>query len=147
MLLVTGFGVTFSTFLSGPVALMASLSAIVLGFFGQFVRDIATGTAYGGGPIESFIRIIIQQNVMTDLEMNTIVVKIIKGIDAVLMHLLQAATYILPDYTQFDTTEFVASGYNIFGSLVGQQLTMALVYFTAVTIAGYFFLKTREIAA
>ena len=59
---------------------------------------------------------------MTDLEMNAIVVKIIKGIDGVLMHLLQAATYILPDYTQFDTTEFVANGYNIFGSLVGQQL-------------------------
>src|SRR6478752_3703915 len=147
MLLVTGFGVTFSTFLSGPVALMASISAIVLGFFGEFVRDIATGTQYGGGPIESFIRIIIQQNVMTDLEMNTIVIKIIKGIDAGLMHLLQAATYILPDYTQFDTTEFVASGYNIFASTVGMQLTMALVYFTAVTIAGYFFLKTREIAA
>lgn len=147
MLLVTGFGVTFSTFLSGPVALMASISAIVLGFFGQFVRDIAMGTQYGGGPIESFIRIIIQQNVMTDLEMNTIVTKIIKGMDAVLMHVLQAATYILPDYTQFDTTEFVASGYNIFASVVGQQLVMALVYFTAVSIAGYFFLKTREIAA
>jgi len=147
MLLVTGFGVTFSTFLSGPVALMASISAIVLGFFGQFVRDIAMGTQYGGGPIESFIRIIIQQNVMTDLEMNTIVTKIIKGMDAILMHVLQAATYILPDYTQFDTTEFVASGYNIFASVVGQQLVMALVYFTAVSIAGYFFLKTREIAA
>jgi hypothetical protein len=79
--------------------------------------------------------------------MNAILVKIIKGMDGVLMHLLQAATYILPDYTQFDTTEFVASGYNIFGSLVGQQLTMAVVYFTAVSIAGYFFLKTREIAA
>jgi len=147
MLLVTAFGVMFSTFLSGPVALMASISAIVLGFFGQFVRDIATGTQYGGGPIESFIRIIIQQNVMTDLEINAILTKIIKGIDAVLMHVLQAATYILPDYTQFDTTEFVASGYNIFASLVGQQFTMAIVYFTAATIAGYFFLKTREIAA
>lgn len=147
MLLVTAFGVTFSTFLSGPVALMASISAIVLGFFGQFIRDIATGASYGGGPIESFIRIIIQQNMMTDLEVNTIVTKIIKGIDAVLMHVLQATTYILPDYTQFDTTEFVASGYNIFGALVGQQLVMALVYFTAVSIAGYFFLKTREIAA
>ena len=147
MVLVTAFGVTFSTFLSAPVALMASIAAINLGFFGQFVRDIATGASFGGGPIESFIRIIIQQNVMTDLEMNAIVVKIVKGIDAVLMNIMQAATYILPDYTQFDTTEFVASGYNIMGSLVGQQLTMAIVYFTAVSIAGYFFLKTREIAA
>ncbi len=147
MLLVTGFGVTFSTFLSGPVALMASISAIVMGFFGEFVRRIATGVEYGGGPIESFIRIIIQQNVMTDLEVNAIVTKVIKGIDAVLMNIMAAATYILPDYTQFDTTEFVASGYNIFGALVCEQLVMALVYFTAVTIAGYFFLKTREIAA
>jgi hypothetical protein len=147
MLLVTAFGVTFSTFLSGPVALMASISAIVLGFFGQFVRDIATGVQYGGGPIESFIRIITQHNVMTDLEMNSILINVIKGMDTVLMQLLQAATYILPDYTQFDTTEFVASGYNIFGDLVGEQLTMAVVYFTAVSIAGYFFLKTREIAA
>lgn len=147
MVLVTSFGVTFSTFLSGPVALMASISAIVLGFFGQFIRDIATGTQYGGGPIESFIRIITQQNVMTDMEMNTILLRLIKGADAVLMHLLQAATYILPDYTQFDTTEFVASGYNIFGSLVSEQVTMGLIYFTAVTIAGYFILKTREIAA
>lgn len=147
MLLVTAFGVTFSTFLSGPVALMASISAIVMGFFGQFIRDIATGAQHGGGPIEAFIRIITQQNVMTDMEINAILMTIIKGMDGVLMHLLQAATYILPDYTQFDTTEFVASGYNIFGSLVGQQLVMALVYFTAVSIAGYFFLKTREIAA
>jgi hypothetical protein len=147
MLLVTAFGVTFSTFLSGPVALMASISAIVLGFFGQFVRDIATGVQYGGGPIESFIRMITQMNVMTDLEINAVLSKIIKVMDGALMHLLQAATYVLPDYTQFDTTEFVADGYNIFGAVVAEQLTMAIVYFTVVSIVGYFFLKTREIAA
>jgi hypothetical protein len=147
MLLVTAFGVTFSTFLSGPVALMASISAIVLGFFGQFVRDIANGVQYGGGPIESFLRIITQQNVMTDMEINSILNRIIKVLDGGLMHLLQAATYILPDYTQFDTTEFVADGFNIFGDLVAEQLLMAFVYFTVVSIVGYFFLKTREIAA
>jgi hypothetical protein len=84
---------------------------------------------------------------MTDLELNTVLVKIIKVIDGGLMHLLQAATYVLPDYTQFDTTEFVAAGFNIFGALVAEQLSMAFVYFTVVTIVGYFFLKTREIAA
>jgi hypothetical protein len=156
MLLVTAFGVTFSTFLSGPVALLASVSAIVLGFFGEFVRGItlgvlyggdSTGAIYGGGPIESFIRIITQQNVMTEMEMNSIFATIVKGLDGGLMSLLYAATHILPDYTQFDTTEFVADGYNIFGSLVGEQLVMGLVYFTAVTVTGYFFLKTREVAA
>ncbi|HEX5104903.1 MAG TPA: ABC transporter permease [Pirellulaceae bacterium] len=147
MLLVTGFGVTFSTFLTGSVAMMATLSAIVLGFFGQFVRDVASGAMMGGGPIESLIRIITQQNVMNELEVGGIVARVLKSIDWVLMGLMTAGTYILPDYTQFDTATFVADGYNIFGDLVAQQIVMAAVYFVLVTIVGYFFLKTREIAA
>lgn len=147
MLLVTSFGVMFSTFLTGPVAMMATLSAVVLGFFGDFVRGISSGEIYGGGPIESMIRMIIQENVMNELELNSIAVTVLKAIDWVLMGMLTAGTYILPDYTQFDTATFVADGYNIFGDLVAQQLTMAFVYFVVVTIVGYFFLKTREIAA
>jgi len=146
----------FSTFLSGPVALLASLSAIVLGFFGSDVRAVtlgvlyggeAQGAQYGGGPIESFIRIIMQNNVMTEMEINSILSTIIKVLDGGLMCTLYAATYVLPDYTQFDTAGFVADGYNIFGALVAEQLLMGLVYFTAVTITAYFFLKTREVAA
>jgi len=147
MLLVTSFGVTFSTFLTGPVAMMATLAAVVLGFFGQFVRGISSGEIYGGGPLESMIRMIIQENVMTELELNSVAVSFLKGFDWVLMSLLTAGTFILPDYTQFDTATFVADGYNIFGDLVAQQLTMAAVYFGVVAIVGYFFLKTREIAA
>ena len=147
MLLVTAFGVTLSTFLNGAVAMMASLSAMVLGFCGQFVRDVANGAVQGGGPIESFYRIITQNNVQSDLDLNNFLVQAMKLVDIVLMRLLQAFTYILPDYTQFDTARFVADGYNIFGDLVAQQVVMAMIYFVLVTIVGYFFLKTREIAA
>jgi len=63
------------------------------------------------------------------------------------MRLLQAATYVLPDFTQFDTSRFVADGFSIFPDLVAQQVVMAGVYFVVVTIVGYFCLKTREIAA
>jgi hypothetical protein len=147
MLLVTAFGVTFSTFLTGSVAMMATLAAVVLGFFGEFVRGISSGEIYGGGPLESLIRMIIQQNVTAELEMNSVATTVLKAVDWVLMSLLTAGTFVLPDYTQFDTATFVADGYNIFGDLVAQQLTMAAVYLVAVTIVGYFFLKTREIAA
>jgi hypothetical protein len=147
MILVTAFGVTFSTFLSGPVAMMATLSAIVMGLFGETIRQVATGKQEGGGPIESFIRMVTQQNLSVDLEMNSVVAYTIKFLDQGLMRLLQAATYILPDYTQFDTARFVADGYSIFPDLVAQQVTMAAVYFLVITIVGYFCLKTREIAA
>jgi hypothetical protein len=67
--------------------------------------------------------------------------------DAILMQLLVGATYVFPDFTQFDTTVFVADGFSIFPDLVAQQIVMAAVYFFAVTVAGYFCLKSREIAA
>ncbi len=147
MLLVTGLGVMFSTFLSGPVAMMATLSAVSLGLFGSFVREVATGVVQGGGPLESALRVVTQQNVQVDLEINSVVLQVMKFCDLCLMRLLQGATYVLPDFTQFDTSKFVADGFSIFPDLVAQQVVMAAVYFTAATVAGYFCLKTREIAA
>jgi len=147
MLLVTGLGVMFSTFLSGPVAMMATLSAVGLGLFGEFIRGIANGAVEGGGPLESALRMVTQQNVMVDLEINSIVLRVIETCDAALMYMLQGATYVLPDFTRFDTTVFVADGFSIFPDLVAQQVVMAAVYFFAVTVAGYFCLKSREIAA
>ncbi len=146
MLLVTTFGVMFSTFLSGPVAALATAGTLVLGLFGGFIRDVATGVAYGGGPIESFIRMVLQQNVMTDLEVVGWMDQIIKVCDKGLMGVIYAMTFVLPDYLQLDTSQFVASGYNIYGDLVGQHVTSTLLYFAGAAVVGYFFLKTREIA-
>ena len=43
MVIVVCLGVMFSTFLSSPVAILATVSAVLLGFFSQFVRDLWTG--------------------------------------------------------------------------------------------------------
>lgn len=147
MMMVTCFGVMFSTFLSWPVAVMSTVSVIILGFFSQFARDVATGVMEGGGPIESFIRMLTQANVQTDMEIHWLLNNIVKGLDGALMYLMYAATYILPDFRNFDTSRFVADGYNIYGDIVAQQLTVGFVFFIVVAIVGYFFLKTREIAA
>ena len=70
----------------------------------------------------------------------------IKLVDKIFLGAVEGLTFILPNYAQFDTSLFVASGYNVYPSLVGQQLTMALLYAVTASIAAYFFLKTREIA-
>jgi ABC-type transport system involved in multi-copper enzyme maturation permease subunit len=146
MVLVTCFGVMFSTFLSGPVAMVATLCAIVLGFFGGLARDVLSKVITGGGPIESLIRIVTQKNTQADLDVFTPVESTIKFLDALMLGSVEGLTYILPNYSNFDTVKFVASGYDVYPSLVGQQLTMALVYAVSASIAAYFFLKTREIA-
>jgi hypothetical protein len=53
----------------------------------------------------------------------------------------------LPGYEQFNTSEFVAFGYNIPGPLLVRHLTMTLGYFVLTALIGYFFLKTRELAS
>lgn len=147
MLLIISFGVMFSTFLSGPVAMLATLSALVLGFFGQFIREVNSGTIQGGGPLESIIRIVTQVNMQVDLEGNAVAIGIVKAIDFVMMQAMNAMTYLLPDYGKFSTADYVAYGYNIDFNLIAQHATMGLTYFLVISVIGYFCLKTREIAA
>ncbi len=68
MMLVIGLGVMFSTFLSGPVAMLATLGALLGGFFNDFMLRLGTGQTYGGGPFESIIRLLTQQNVTSEME-------------------------------------------------------------------------------
>ena len=68
MLLVTTFGVGFSTFLSGPVGMLATLSTIVVGLFRKFIVELVTGVMEGGGPMEALIRVLTQQNLTNDLD-------------------------------------------------------------------------------
>lgn len=146
MVLVTCFGVMFSTFLSGPVAMMATLCAIGLGFFGGLARDILSKVIMGGGPIESLIRLLQQKNTQSDLDVFRPVELTIRFIDTLMLGVVQGLTYVLPNYANFDASQFVANGYDVYPDLVGQQLTMAVLYALSASIAAYFFLKTREIA-
>lgn len=146
MVLVTGFGVMFSTFLSGPVAMLATLSTMVMGFFTSFIVRVATGEAEGGGPIEAMIRNFKQMNLVTPLD-ESVGTSVVKGVDSAVMQVMRAVAYILPDFGSFSTTRFVAYGFNVPGPLITQHLAITVAYTLVLTCAGYFLLKSREIAA
>jgi ABC-type transport system involved in multi-copper enzyme maturation permease subunit len=156
MLVVICFGVMFSAFLSGAVAMLATLASIVLGLFASFVVGVFRGVVdpnapvteqvVGGGPIESFYRLITQKNVSLDLD-PSVGVSVIKGIDFGLMNLMRAVVAIIPDYGRLGTANYVAYGFNIDGHLLAQHGAIALAYVLTVSLASYFFLKSREIAA
>jgi len=155
MIVVVAFGVMFSTFLSGPVAFLGTVSSLVVGFFIKFIQEVVFGMfaspdndmAYkGGGPIESIIRIMTQQNIQTDLEIGDIANSVIKFIDRGFAILLYATTFVVPSFGDFDTVRYVAYGYDIDAvklSILGLQ---AIAYTAGTTLIAYFVLKTREIA-
>ncbi len=146
LVVVTCFGVMFSTILSGPVAMMSTLAAVVMGFFKNFVFDVASGEMPGGGPLESLVRLIQQVGQMTDLAPG-LGTTIITRIDDVLMLVIQTVSYAMPDCSIFNTSRFVAYGFNIPGELMVQHFLITLAYAIVASIVGYFCLRTREIAA
>lgn len=167
MVLIIAFGVAASTFLSGPIGMISTLGAVILGLSAQFVIGVMEGAIQtnpllnpifatmideeravpGGGPIESLIRLVTQKNVMIDLDLPKAAELTIKSIDAVMLAAMMAITRMMPDFRYFNTADYLAYGYNISGDLIAQQFTITLGYVLVFTIAGYFFLKTREVGA
>jgi hypothetical protein len=145
MVLVIAIGVTASTVLNGPVAMLFTVSFILLGFFKQFFVDVATGKQVGGGPIESLVRIVTQKNQMTGLD-DGFAVQLMKWIDWVLKQAMLSLAQVLPDFRSFSTVDYVAYGFNIPANQISQNLAVTAAYIVGLSIIGYFCLRTREVA-
>jgi len=145
MVLVISFGVMFSTFLTAPVAMMATVGMLIGGFFRGYMIELALGKTWGGGPVESFIRILTQDNVVSDLP-EGIRTTMAQTADAVLQRGLWVIAQLLPPFGQFDCADYVAYGFNVSGNWIGQHALTTLGFAIALFVVGHFFLKTREVA-
>jgi hypothetical protein len=145
MVLVIAIGVTCSTLVNAPVAMLFTISFITLGFFRQFFVDVAIGKQVGGGPIESLYRIVTQMNQVSPLADN-IGTELIKNTDNVLKTGMESLAYVLPDFRAFSTVDYVAYGFHIPMNHLFQDLTVCLAYLLGLFVIGYFFLRTREVA-
>jgi ABC-type transport system involved in multi-copper enzyme maturation permease subunit len=152
MVLVVAIGVMFSTFVSGPVAMVATVGCIVLGFFSETIEKLFRSLMEnnrklmpGGGPVESFIRTITQKSITADYEDST-GIQIVYWIDKIALNIMKAFTDLLPDFNTFSNVNFVASGFDIPGDLVLEQLTKMLAFAFAAFLAGLVFLRMREVA-
>lgn len=145
MVLVIAIGVTCSTLVNAPVAMMFTIAFITLGFFRQFFIDVAIGKQVGGGPLESLYRIVTQMNQTSPLP-EGFGTQLIASIDTVLKMMMQSITYILPDFRSFSTVDYVAYGYNIPMNQLTQDLIVCGTYVLGLFIIGYFLLRTREVA-
>lgn len=153
MLVVTALGVMFSTFLAGPVALLAALSVILIGQFRDFIARLfesqVTGDASivpGGGPIESLYRIATQTSITLELD-PTPAVQAMKAFDTVLLAPMRLAAGIFPSLSALGTGTFVAEGFEIPFDLLAAHAAETAGFVFAFLIAGAFCLKAREVAA
>lgn len=152
MVMVIAFGVMFSTFLSGPVAMVATSVCVLLGFYAEQVYDtrhyMDEGISRGGGPIESLVRLARQDAMTTELDVDAFAGKVIKTVDAVIVYSMDAIATALPNLPKMvQTAEYVAGGLDIFGALLARHAVATLGYCLIAFVISYFALKSREIAA
>jgi hypothetical protein len=144
--LVIALAVAFSTFLSTPVALLATLTALICGLFMDFVAGVAFGQLAGGGLLESFIRIVTHENLVRELP-DTFWIRVAKALDAHFFNrALQGVLLVVPDLTQFSIWDRVANGFYIPESNVLLSLVKSLGYLVPFLLVGHVMLRSREIA-
>jgi hypothetical protein len=148
LLLVIGIAVTCSTYLSGVISLLATAFLYIAGLFRdtEYIRGLAEGTSVGGGPMESLIRLVKHESLVTPLE-STAGTDIAQGTDKLYQWILQGLLYLFPDVDRFDWTAYVAEGFNIaMGTTILLSTLMLVAYLLPWAILGYYLMKSREIA-
>jgi hypothetical protein len=145
MMLVIGAGVMFSTYLSGSVAMIATLGVLVGGLFREFMIRLARGETFGGGPVESLLRILSQQNLLVPLEPG-LTTDVTKMADQVAEFFLKVMSAVLPPFADFNCADYVAYGFDISPGLVAIRALTALGFLLPLFVAGYLLLRNREVA-
>lgn len=146
-MVLTAIGVWAGTFLSWPVALLTTIAFFVAGqvAFG-FLQEFAMSTLQGGGPFESLIRLLSHDNLQNELA-PTLAVVTAKTLDAVVMPIMSRLVFVVPNFTALDVSNTVADGFAVTGQQVLGNGLLALAYAIPFSLAGFFILKHREVAA
>ncbi|MDO5581677.1 MAG: hypothetical protein Q4G69_11155 [Planctomycetia bacterium] len=146
MIILICFGVLFSTFLSGPVAMVSTFGIMIAAFCKQLFLQVAYMQALGGGPVEAFSRLINHDNLMTEMPKNfsTSLIKFFDHIASIFLSVISLAVPSFSDYNIYMNS--VAAGYDIPLNtvLVHGLTTLAIV--VPLFIVAYLILRNREVA-
>lgn len=145
MLVMISLGVALSTFLSAPVTMIGIMVMLVLGFNTKFIKDLVSKDNVGGGPIESFYRIITQKNMEVELEPG-LATMVLEQTDYFLVSMLGSLTNIAPNFSQLNFSDFLLYGYSVDVHRLAAALAVSAAFCLGLTVFGYFCFKTREIA-
>ncbi len=145
MMIVISLGVSFSTFLSAPVTMLATICTIIFGFFSDAISKFAVPDVEGGGPIESLVRLITQKNMGQPLP-DTLGTQIMERIDMVFIGMVRSVTDIVPNFSRLDFSDFLTYGYFVSNDRLLVAACITGAFCVGLVFLGYFSLKTRELA-
>lgn len=153
MLLLLSFGVLLSTFLSGPVSMISTLGVLIAGFCKPFLMKIGLGSMgvnqegiLGGGPFESFWRLLSGTNMMSDLPPG-FATTFVQSMDAVVGAFMTLIGQAIPPLSSFSLYyKALQDGFDISGAWMLQHGITTFAYVIPLFMIGYLILSNREVA-
>jgi ABC-type transport system involved in multi-copper enzyme maturation permease subunit len=146
LVIALAIAVALSTYLAGVLSFLIAMFLFISGFFLDFIQEMAKGLNIGGGPMESFARLIKNSTATVELD-PTPTVRTLQMFDAAYRWAFRRILNVIPDVDQYGLTEYVAQGFSIGPDFLLLNFITLLGYVLPWMVAAYYLLKAREIAA
>lgn len=144
--IVIGLAVACSTYLSGVIALLATVFLFVCGYFADFIRDLSLNRNVGGGPLDSITRIM-KAELPTGPTSESAAAKLAERGDLGFAWLMSRFQNLIPNIESLSWTEFVKEGFNINFEYLVINLLVLIGYLLPWGLLAYYLMKSREIAS
>ncbi len=149
MVLVIMLGVTISCFVKGPVAILTTLTIVLVGFMSKdYMNEILSGQMQASGAIEAWYRLLTHMNSQTPLPEGPVKF-IIESVDSGIINFLWLCQQIIPNFGIFSNMrEYVIKGFDVSweAALLPGIITTA-AYILPCLIVSFYSLKLRELEA
>ncbi len=144
--IVIGLAVAASTYFAGVVSFLFGIILFVSGYFKGFILSLAYGGNVGGGPFESFTRLIKGTSIAGDLEKTPTVTAALFA-DDFYRWLMRRLLDVIPDAERFSWSRYLEQGFSIEIGYILMNLLVMTGYLLPWAIGTYYFMRSREIAA
>jgi hypothetical protein len=144
--IVIGLAVAASTYLAGVVSFLLALCLFLAGYFQEFIQGLAAGGNVGGGPFESFTRLVKGSTTSAELDKTPTVQIGLAGDDA-FRWILRRVIDVIPDTERFTWSSYLEQGFNIGFDFVLLNFLFLAAYLFPWALLAYYLMRSREIAA
>jgi hypothetical protein len=144
--LVIGLATTFSTYLSGIISALLTLFLFLGGLCLEFIQGLANKTNYVGGPLDSLIRLVTRENMVTPLE-DSPAKAVATWYDEIFRWFLRRIFNLIPDVDRFDFSYRVSEGFAISLGDMAIHFLLLLAYLLPLALLAYHLIRSREVAS
>jgi hypothetical protein len=145
--LVVAVAVALSTYLSGLIASICTACLYLAGTVKDYIQSVVDKTNVGGGPIESFQRLITHQPIAAQLPSNP-ATDFARWADVGYRFVLRIFLNLFPNVEPLDWSRYVSEGFSIAGGeMVLLNAVLLAGYLLPCALLAYYLIRSREIAS